>query len=144
MPYADEEALEIVVPCLLDLALLDVDVVEGEDPALRQVDKIETEGGEIVHQLIYSLFEGDEDALLAELHRATYEELHREQGLAAARPTADEGGPSLWQATTGYLVQAPNPDRGFLKGRHVIFGFNAPFGHHRPPFFHLEIQVYLP
>ena len=64
---ADEEPFQVVFARLLDLAPLDVDVVDGELLPLRQVLQVEAQGGDVLGQLFGRLLEGHEDARLVVL-----------------------------------------------------------------------------
>ena len=64
---ADEQAFEVVLAGLLDLAALDVDVIDQQLLLLGQVLQVEAEGADVLGQLLGGLLEGHEDAGLAEL-----------------------------------------------------------------------------
>ena len=113
---ADEEAFEVVLAGLLDLAALDVDVIHQQLVLVGQFFQVEAEGADVLGQLLGGLLEGHEDAGLAELGRAADEELHREQGLAAAGAAADEGGPAARQPAAGDFVESLDAGRGLGEG----------------------------
>ena len=117
---ADEEAFEVVLAGLLDLAALDVDVVHQQLVLLGQLVQVEAEGADVLGQLLGGLLEGHEDAGLAELGRAADEELHREQRLAAAGAAADERGAAARQPAAGDLVEPWMPVAAL--GREGFFG----------------------
>jgi hypothetical protein len=108
---ADEQRLQIVVAGLLDLAALDVDVVHGQLPAADQVVQAEAQGADVLAQLLGGLLEGHEHARLAVADRAVYEELHRQQGLAATGTAADQSRPAPRQAAEGDLVETGDARR---------------------------------
>ena len=115
VPEPDEEAFKIVLARLLDLAALDVDVVE-QDLFLRgKLLQIEAERADVGRQLRRVLLEHHEHARLAELRRPAHEELHGEHGLAAARAAADERGPPGRQAAAGDFIEAVDAGGGFGK-----------------------------
>jgi hypothetical protein len=61
-----EQALEVVFAGLLDLAALDVDMVDGQSFLTDQIFEIEAQGGDVLGQLFGRLLKGHEDARLAE------------------------------------------------------------------------------
>src|SRR5262249_50942804 len=105
-PEPDEEPLEIVIARLLDLAALDLHVVEHDLLFLDQPRQIEAERRHVLRAPVAALLEAHERAGLAELHRAVDEEANGEERLAAAGSAADEGGPPGRQAARGDLIEA--------------------------------------
>src|SRR5690606_4190166 len=94
-----------VLAALLDLAAVDVDVIDAEQPPLFQVVQVEAEGCDILDQVLLALLEGDEDARLAVVERAADQEVQAEQRLATARAAAEESRPPCGQAASGDFVQ---------------------------------------
>src|SRR5581483_1428832 len=70
--------------------------------------QIESHGSNVVTKFLASLFEGHEDAGLAELRSASHQELHRKDGLSTASTATEQTWPSLGQTTLGNLVQPGN------------------------------------
>ena len=126
---ADEQAFEVVLAGLLDLAALDVDVVDQQLLLLGQIVQVEAERADVLGQLLGGLLEGHEDAGLAELGGAADEELHREQGLAAAGAAADERGPAARQAAAGDLVESLDAGRGLGEGTVLRVLVDCRFAH---------------
>ena len=109
---ADEEAFEVVLAGLLDFTPLDVDEVHQQLVLFGQLRQVEPEGTDVLGELLGGLFEGQEDAGLAELGRAPDEELHREECLAAAGAAADEGGAAPRQPAASDFVEPLDTSRG--------------------------------
>src|SRR5262249_20270392 len=105
-PEPDEEPFEIVVAGLLDLAALDLDVIEHDLLLLDQRRQVEAERGHVLRELVITLLEAQEHARLAELHRAVDEEADREERLAAAGSAADQRRPSRRQTPARDLIEA--------------------------------------
>src|SRR5262249_8522322 len=72
---ADEQALQVVLAGLLDLAALDADVIDEQLLLLGEAVEVEAEGADVLGEFLGGLLEGEEDAGLAELGGATDEEL---------------------------------------------------------------------
>src|SRR5206468_3722934 len=108
-----EEPLEIVVAGLLDLAALDLDVIEHELLLLDQSRKIEAERGYVLGELVAALLEAHEHARLVEPGCAVDEEADGEERLAAAGAAADERGPPGRQAAARHLIEAVDTGGGF-------------------------------
>ena len=126
---ADEQALQVELAGLLDLAALDADVVHGDFLAADERGQVEAERGDVVGQFLAGFLEGHEDARLVELAGAAHDELHGQQGLAAAGGAADQRGPALGQAAVGDFVQAADAGGGFGQRRRRNWGASgfAPF-----------------
>ena len=103
---ADEKPFQVVFAGLLDLASLDVHVVESELLARHQIIQVETEGSEIFRQFLRLFLERHIDARLVILHRPAHQKLHGKQGFAATGAAADQGRPPQGKAAAGYLVQS--------------------------------------
>src|SRR5512146_2489906 len=112
---AHEQALEIVLAGLLDLAAIDVDVIDGELPLRDQCRQIEPERGHVAGEVAGALLEADEHAGLVAVPRAVHEEAQPHQRLAGARPSAHERRTPSGQPAPGDLVQAADTARGFLE-----------------------------
>src|SRR5690349_2072207 len=107
--HPDKEALEVVLPSLLDLAPLDRNVVHREEAAARQVLQVEAHREDVLRQIFRPLLERDEEPGLAVLRRAADQELGREDGLPAARGPRDQGRASERQSSTGDFVEPFDP-----------------------------------
>ena len=106
VPQADEEALEVVLASLFDVAALDIDELHGQQLFILQLQQIETQGGHVFCQFLRGFLKGHEDAGLVVIDGPPHHELHGQQGLAAAGAAAHQGGPPPGQAAAGDLVQA--------------------------------------
>ena len=95
MAQPDEQSFEVVLAGLLDLAALDVNVVDRQLLLRDQVIEIEAERTRRFCQFLGGLLEGHEHARLIVLHGAAHEEFDCQQRLAAARAAAHQGGPPL-------------------------------------------------
>ena len=112
MAEADEQALEVVLAGLLDLAALDVDEVERDLLLPHQLVEVEAERAHVRGQLGRALLEGHEHARLVHRRRAADDELGREHGLAAARAAADQRRPAARQAAAGDVVETRDSGPG--------------------------------
>ena len=90
VPEPDEKPFQIILARLLDLAALDVDVIEHDLLLRYELVEVEAERADIGRQLRRVFLEHHEHAGLAKLRRAAHEEFHGEHRLAAARTAADE------------------------------------------------------
>src|SRR4030095_10770309 len=104
---ADEEPFEIVLAGLLDLAGLDIDVIDQEFVLADQLLQVDAEGADVPGQVTGRLLKGHEDTVLTELGHAANEELRREQSLSATRAAAHERGAAARQAAAGDFLQRP-------------------------------------
>jgi hypothetical protein len=77
--------------------------------------EIETQGADVLLQLRVGLLETHEDAGLAVLQGAADEELHAQQGLAAAGAAADERGPPLGQPAAGDFIEPLDAGGAFFQ-----------------------------
>jgi len=89
---AHEESFEIVLAGLLNLASLHAHVVDRELLVFLELVQIEPQRPDVGGELLGSLLECHEDSRLVVLGDAADQELHAEEGLAATRPAADQGG----------------------------------------------------
>jgi hypothetical protein len=103
----DEESFQVVLAGLLDLAALDVHVLEHELLATHQGRQVESEGRDVALELRVGLFERHEHARLVELRRPTHEKFRSEQRLAAPSAAAHERRPPTRKPATRQLVEAP-------------------------------------
>ena len=107
----DEQALEVVLAGLLDLAALDTHVVDRELLLCLELLQVEAERGDVGGELFPRLLERHEDARLAVLGGPAHEELHGEQRLATAGAAADERRAAARQAATRDLVKSLDAGR---------------------------------
>jgi hypothetical protein len=82
MAEPDEQPFEVVLARLLDLAALDLDVIEGELLLRDEFFEIEAERADIGCQFGRALLEHHEHAGVAMLCRPAHEELRGEHGLS--------------------------------------------------------------
>ena len=114
---ADEESFEVVLASLLDLAPLDVNVIDHQLLLVDQVVEVEAEGPDVLGQLLAGLLERDENPGLVELGGPANQELHGEDGLAASGGTADERGPAPGQAAAGDLIEPGDAGQSLREGQ---------------------------
>jgi hypothetical protein len=105
---ADEQTFEIVFAGLGDLRAVELDVVDGKLFLGDQLLDVVVERTDILDEVFGLLFEGKEGARLVVFDRAVVKEGHAEQGLAAARRAAQQGGPSFGEAALSHLIKATN------------------------------------
>ena len=105
-PIRMNRPVEVPGPGLLQVAGGDLHVVHHQQLVVLQLLEVEAQGGHVLHQLVDRLLEGDEDAGLVELRDAAHQELHRQQGLAAAGRPADQRRAAEGQPALGDLVEA--------------------------------------
>jgi hypothetical protein len=89
---ADKEALQIVLAGLLDHAALDIGEIHGQQLLFLQVRQVETQGDQVLGQLLRGFLKGHEDAGLTVIDSPPHHKLHAQQGLAAAGTAAHQGG----------------------------------------------------
>src|SRR5262249_47986925 len=111
-PSSIRKGYQVVLAGLLDLAPLDVNIIHQELVLAGQLLQVEAEGADVLGQFLGGLLEGHEDAGLPELGGAADEELHGEQGSAAAGAAADERGPAARQAAAGDFIKPRDAGRG--------------------------------
>ena len=131
---ADEQPVEVVLAGLLDLAALDLDVVERKQVPGDQVVEVEAQRADVLDELLGPLLEAHEDAGLAVLGRAADEELHGHQRLAAAGAAADQRRPALRQTAPRDLVQSGDARGGLRqtpRGRRSQLRIGRKCGHGR-------------
>ena len=116
----DEQAFEVVLAGLLDLAAFEVDVIDQQLLPGDEGGQVEAERSDIGGEFVGGFLEGETDAGLVELHGAADEEFHAKQRLAAAGGAADERGPSARQAADGDLVEAVDAGGTFGKSARAV------------------------
>ena len=111
----DEEAVEVVLARLLDLAALDVDVIDGE--LLLSESSFRSKPSEATFFVSSSAVSSKAMKTPGSLYssRAVDEELHGEQRLAGACRACDEGRPPLGQTASGDLVETLDACRRFFE-----------------------------
>src|SRR5262245_24173292 len=103
MAEANEQAFEVVLAGFLNLAALDVDVIDQQFFLRFELVEVEAEGANVLRQFLAGLLEGHEHAGLAELRGPADEKLHRQQCLSAAGAAADERRPATRQPAASDL-----------------------------------------
>jgi hypothetical protein len=111
MAESDEQSFQVVLASLLDLAALDVDVIDEQLVFPDELVEVEAQGADVLGKFLGSLLEGEEGPRFAEHRRAAKEKLHRQDRLTAAGAAADEGGPAARQAAAGDFVEAGDTGR---------------------------------
>ena len=122
LPEPYEESFEVVFSRLLDLAPLDIDVIDRDFLLIAELFQIEPEGFDVLCQLLGGLFEGHEDARLVVVLRAVDEELHGKERLAGARASGDKRGPAFRQTAARDLVKPLDAGQRLLKNA-LMFSF---------------------
>jgi hypothetical protein len=113
----DEQPLRDRIRRLLDLAALDSDVVEQQSLVRHELVEIEAERPDVLGQLFGGLLEGHEHTGFTKLGCAAHQELHREERLATAGPTAHERRPAARQPSAGDLVEPGDSGGGLREER---------------------------
>src|SRR5581483_3275063 len=98
--------LEVVLARLLDLAAIDVDVVDDELALGDQSRKVEAQRGHVAGEVVDVLLEADEHTGLVELPCAVHEKAQSDERLAGARSPAYESRAPGAQPAAGDCVQA--------------------------------------
>ncbi len=112
---ADEQPFEVVLAGLLDLAALDVHVVDDQLAFARPApSRSKPSERTFCVSSSVALLERHEHARLAELRGAAHQELHGQQRLAAAGAAADQRRPAARQAAPGDLVEAGDAGGGLF------------------------------
>jgi hypothetical protein len=101
----DEEAFEIILSGLVDLAPLHAHMVDRQLPGPEQPGDVEAQRGDVGAQLLGGLLEAHEHTGLVELGDAPDEELHGEEGFAGSRRAADQRRPPPGQPTLRDLIE---------------------------------------
>ena len=130
---ADEEAVEVVFPGLLDLASLNVDMVDQKPFGGSEAIEVKPQGGHILGQFLGGLLKGHEDPRLIILGSAPDEKLHGKKSLAAAGSTADQRRPALGQPAICDFVQTLYSRRGLLKASTSCFALTIVASQHLYP-----------
>jgi hypothetical protein len=113
---AREEAAQVVLSGLLDLAPVDVDVVEGDHVPGDQPLQVEPERLGIRRELAFRFLERQEHPRLAELRRAPEKELHPEHGLSAARRSAHQRRAAFREPASRDFIQPADSRERFRNG----------------------------
>ena len=106
VPKPDEEPLKIVLARFLDLAALDMDVIEQDHFLSCKLLQIEAERANVRREFRRVFLEHHEHARLAKLRCPAHEELHGEHRLATPRGSADERGAPRGKPAAGYFIEA--------------------------------------
>ena len=133
MAEADEQALEVVLAGLLDLATLDPHVVDQQSLLGDQARYVVAERGDIGSEVFRAFLEAHQHAGLAKLPRTVDQEGHGKERFAAAGTAADQGRPPLRQPAKGDRVEAVDPGRclgqGLRRTRAVHDGMSVAVHH---------------
>src|SRR5579863_495997 len=81
---ADEQAFQIVLAGLGDLAFVDVNVIDNQLLRFLKLFQVESQGGDIHRQIPCGFLKRNAHAGFAELQRAAHQELDSEERLSAA------------------------------------------------------------
>jgi len=122
MVEPDEQSLQIIHAARLDLAALDMHVIESDFFAPNQAGKVEPERGDVGDQFRLRFLESEHHARFIEMHRAAHEELGGEQRLTTAGTAAHQRGSSSGPPAAGDFVETLNA-RGTLGQRDGLGGF---------------------
>src|SRR5436189_3705556 len=101
----DEEAFEVVFTGLLDLASLDMNMIEINEFFRYQVVKVKAERADILLQFFLVFLEHHENAGLAKFQSSANDKFGAEHRLSRTGAAADKRRPSDRKAAEGYLVQ---------------------------------------
>ena len=110
----DEESFQVVLASLLDLAALDVHVIDGEFAVLLQLLEIVAKRGDVLGEVFLGLLEGHEYAGFAVVEDAVDEELHPENRLARSGAAAHQRGASRGQTALRDLIETFNAGRSLV------------------------------
>ena len=111
MTEPDEQPLQVILAARLNLAALDVDIVDHDLLAPDQALQVEAERGDVGLQFLFRFLEGHQHARFVELPGTAHKEFRREQSLAAARAAADQRGPAPRQPAAGDFVETLDAGR---------------------------------
>lgn len=103
---ADEQPLQIILAGLLDLAALNVDMLEHEFFLGDELVQVEAERADIGGEFRGVFLEHHEHARFVKLRRPTHQKLQGEHRLATARTAANQCGPACGQPAAGDLIEA--------------------------------------
>ena len=108
VPEPQEEPFQVILARLLDLAALDVDIIEHDFFLCRELAQIEAERADIGLEFGRVFLEHHEHARLAKLRRPAHQEFHGEHGLSGPRTATYEGRPARRQPAAGDFIEALN------------------------------------
>ncbi len=94
----EEEPLEVEVAGLVNLAMVEMEVVDHELLLRDQPLEVETDRPEVLDEVRFRLFEREKYAGLTELGRPARQELHGQHRLARAGAAGNERGAAAWKA----------------------------------------------
>ena len=114
---AHEQALEIVFAGFLDLAAIDVDVVDDELLLRDQRVEVIAERAHVLREFRGVFLEGHENARLRVLLRAVHEKADAQKRLAGSGAARNERGSSLGKSAVGDVIESRNTCWGFLNFR---------------------------
>src|SRR5262249_42745763 len=131
MPQADEETFEVVLAGFVDLASLDMDVVDQDFFLSDKLIQVETERTDVPGQILGRLFKSQEDAGFPELGGPAHEEFGGEQSLAASGAAAHQRRAAARQTAAGDFIKAGNAGwrlrEGSILWGILCSGFAHPF-----------------
>ena len=114
-----EQALEIVFAGFLDLAAVDMDVVDQQLLLLDQLVEVVAQRAHVLRELVGVFFEGQQHAGFAVSLRAVHEEADTQQGFAGSRAARHQRGPACGQSAIGDVIESRYPGRRLLNFRPV-------------------------
>ena len=112
-PY--EQTFQVIFTRLLDLAWLNMNVI---DEKLFLVDKaleIPAQRYDIIHQFLSALLKGNKHPWFFILLRSAHQKLHGKQGLTTTGAAAHQGGTSFWQSSVCNFIKSLYPGWTFWK-----------------------------
>ena len=119
---------EVVFAGFLDLAAIDVDVVDEQLFLRDQLVEVVAQRAHVLRKLGGVFLERQQHAGLAVMLRAVHEEADAEQCLAGSGAAGDERGSSLGKSAIGDVVEPRNPCRRLLQfnTRKLLLGHFKP------------------
>jgi hypothetical protein len=109
-----EEALEIVFAGFLDLAAVDVDVIDEELFLLAELVEVVSQRAHVGGELLRVLLEREQHAGLAVAQRAFDEKADAEEGFARARTPGDQRGSARGESAIRDVIESWNPGRSLV------------------------------
>ncbi len=101
MSKPHEQTFEIVIAGLMHRLSVEPDVICRNQAFVLQFGQIEPQRRDVGEKILNTLIEGNEDARFAIVACTLDQKGRAQQSLSAARPAADQRGPSRWQTAAG-------------------------------------------